>query len=97
MKQKISRSIYLLKRTLNNHQVFVVLAVVLAVIVAVLARYYMLSSLPIDQAYVDEEVQKVKPVRFDDEAIKQMENLRDSNVGDPGTDLSTSRQNPFTE
>lgn len=79
------------------HQSFVILILVLIVLVGVLYRVKFLNDLPVDQAYMNQEMQKVKVVKFNEAAIEQIKALRDSNVATPGTELPKNRQNPFAE
>lgn len=84
-------------KILRNHQIFVTLVVILAVIIAVVVRIGMLNSINTDQSVVDNETSSLKPVKFNQAAIDEMRELRDSNVTIPGTELPGNRQNPFSE
>lgn len=97
MKLELSKYKYAVSKTLRSHQAFVVLLLVLVVLLAVFIRINTLNNLPVDQTRINQESSKVKPVRFDEDAIKQIEALKDSNVEDPGTQLPGNRQNPFNE
>jgi predicted RND superfamily exporter protein len=88
---------YRLTKLFRVHQSFVILLLVLVVLVAVFYRVKSLNDLPVDQAYMTQEMQKLKAVKFNEEAIEQIKALRDSNVATPGTDLPKNRQNPFAE
>lgn len=97
MKEKISSLKRQLTKLLHGHQAFVVIITVLLVLTAVFLRISSLSNAPIDQNYLNQEVEKVKPVQFNQDAIEEIEKLKDSNINDPGTQLPENRQNPFNE
>ena len=78
-------------------QAFVVTTMVLFVLLLVFGRINMLNELPEDQAYLDTKMSTIKKVNFNEEAIKQIEKLKDSDVATPGTDIPVDRQNPFSE
>jgi len=88
---------YRLAKIFRLHQAFVILILVLMVLVAVFYRVKSLNDLPVDKVYMNQEMQKIKTVKFNEEAIEQIKALRDSNVATPGTDLPKNRQNPFNE
>lgn len=97
MKSQFAKYRYRFTKVLRSHQAFVVLLGVLSVLLVVFIRINTLSNMPTDQGYLNQEVEKLKPVRFDEEAIEQIRALNDSNVNDPGTQLPSNRQNPFSE
>lgn len=97
MKSQFARYRYRFMKVFQNHQAFVVILVVLCVLLAVLLRISTLSSLPLDKNRFNQESAKVKPVRFNEKAIEQIQSLSESNVADPGTQLPSNRQNPFNE
>ena len=94
---KLQPYIYRLSKLFRVHQSFVILLLVLIVLVAVFYRVKYLNDLPVDQVYMTQETQKMKTIKFNEEAIEQIKALRDSNVATPGTDLPKNRQNPFAE
>lgn len=96
-KGQLSSLKYRLTKTLHSHQAFVVLLAALIVLLLVFIRINTLGNLPLDQKYLNQEVEKIQPVRFNEEAIEQIKALNDSNVTDPGTQLPNDRQNPFNE
>ncbi|MFO0971192.1 MAG: hypothetical protein U0520_02460 [Candidatus Saccharimonadales bacterium] len=95
--KSLARHWYQLGKVMRTHQTFVVLVVVLLVLLAVFIRINELGSMPLDQAYLQQEGEKIKSVKFNEEAIEQIKALNESNVNDPGTRLPTDRQNPFSE
>lgn len=97
MKDVIQRYRYSISKLFHTHEAFVVLIAVLLLMTAVFLRIHSLSSLPPNQAYYDKQVSTIKPVRFNQDAITKIEQLRDSNVANPGTSISTDRDNPFAE
>lgn len=97
MKSKFTNFQHQLVKVLHNHQAFAVLTAVLFVLTAVFLRISALSNTPIDQSYLNQEIEKVKPVQFNQDAIDEIEKLKESNIADPGTQLPTNRQNPFNE
>jgi len=70
---------------------------VLLVLVFVVVRINTLNNLPIDEAYYNSQTSQLKSVNFNHEAITKIEQLRDSNVTEPGTSLPANRSNPFAE
>lgn len=94
---KLATYRFRLLKLFRVHQSFVILILVLVVLVGVLYRVKFLNDLPVDQAYMNQEMQKVKAVKFNEAAIEQIKALRDSNVATPGTELPKNRQNPFAE
>lgn len=97
MKLKLPQLKNRLIKNLHSHQAFAVIVAVLIILLAVFLRISSLSNAPIDQAYLNQEVEKVKPVQFNQNAIKEIEKLKESNIEDPGTQLPQNRQNPFNE
>ena len=97
MKHQFSALQYKSTKLLHSHQTFVVLVAVLIVLMMVFLRINTLSSIPLDQSYLNQETSKLKSVRFNEDAIEQIKTLNDSNVSDPGTQLPQNRQNPFNE
>lgn len=97
MKNQLSNYKYRLIKLLHSHQSFVILLAVLLVLLLVFLRINTLGNLPLDQAHLNREAEKIKPVRFNEDAIEQIKALNDSNVADPGTQLPGNRQNPFNE
>jgi hypothetical protein len=95
--KSLGRYWYQLGKTLRVHQVFVIVVAVLLVLLAVFIRINELGSMPLDQTYLQQEIDKIKPVKFNQEAIEQIKALNESNVSDPGTRLPANRQNPFNE
>lgn len=88
---------YRATRLLRAHQTFVVILITLCILGISFLRVQSLNSIPVDQAYIDDESLHIKTVRFDQEAIEQIKALRDSNVEAPGVNLPGDRQNPFSE
>lgn len=97
MNQKLALYRYKTAKFLHLHQAFVILVTVLLLLVFVAFRINTLSNLPMDEAYYTKQTSQLKTVRFNQEAIKQIEELRDSNVTAPGTSLPKDRTNPFVE
>lgn len=97
MKTQFKRYRLKIAKMLRDHHIFVVLLIVLAVLLAVFIRINTLNSLPLDQARLNQESEKIKPVRFNEGAIEKIKALNESNVADPGTQLPDNRQNPFSE
>ncbi len=97
MREKLNRLNYKFTKLLHLHQAFVVITVVLVILIAVFIRINTLNEMPVDQAFLDSEVSKIKTVNFDKTAIKEIEALSDSDVTVPGTDLPANRKNPFSE
>lgn len=97
MKSRTTRYKYKFAKIFTAHQAFVVVVSVLLVLVAVFVRINTLNNLPIDQAYLIKQSEGVNPVKFDENAIEKIKTLNESNVNDPGTQLSGNRNNPFSE
>lgn len=97
MKLQFASYRYRFAKALHSHQTFVIILGVLLVLLGVFLRINGLNSLPLDEAHLKQETEKIKPVRFNEEAIEQIKLLNDSNVDDPGTQLPGNRQNPFNE
>ncbi len=97
MKQKVIQSYYYFIKIFHNHEAFVVLLLVLVALICVFLRINYLSNLPADQLYFDQTRSEIKEVNFNEDAISKIEQLRDSNVEDLGTQLPVDRINPFNE
>ena len=97
MKRRIELYRYRALKVLKTHQTFVVLVSILLVLLAVLLRLSALNTIPVDQSYLLQKMNGVKAVKFNRDAISQIEDLNESNVSNPGTQLPTNRQNPFSE
>lgn len=97
MKNKLITKYYSVVKIFHTHEAFVVLTIVLVALIAVVVRINHLSNLPPDQAYFDKSSSEIKSVNFNEDAINKIEQLRDSNVQDPGTQLPVGRNNPFNE
>ncbi len=97
MKSQFTTLNYKLQKLLHEHQAFVVLVIALLVLMGVFLRINTLANQPLDQAYLTSESSKLKSVRFNEDAIRQIKALQESNVNDPGTQLPSNRQNPFNE
>lgn len=97
MKQNLQKLQYKFTKFFHTHEAFVVLTLVLVALMAVVLRINYLNNLPADEDYYNQSVSDIKPVTFNQEAIEKIEQLRDSNVDDPGTQLPQDRNNPFTE
>lgn len=97
MKKQLNLLKYRLAKLFKNHQAFVVIVVVLMVLMAAMLRINSLSNIPLDQGYLDKKSSELKSVQFNQDAISQIQDLNDSNVDDPGTQLPSNRQNPFNE
>ena len=97
MMQKFAHFKYRFIKLFHSHQAFVVTTMVLFVLLLVFGRINMLNELPEDQAYLDTKMSTIEKVNFNEEAIKQIEKLKDSDVATPGTDIPVDRQNPFSE
>jgi hypothetical protein len=97
MTQKLAHFKYRFTKLFHSHQAFVVTTIVLCVLLLVFARINVLNEMPEDQVYLDSKISTIKKVNFNEDAIKQIETLKDSDVTTPGTDLPINRQNPFNE
>lgn len=97
MKQQLTLLRYKFTKLFHQHEAFVVILAVLSVLIVLALRINSLSNIPMDQSYYDKKVSELKTVNFNNEAIKQIEALRDSNVTNPGTELPADRTNPFVE
>ncbi len=97
MKNRFLKNYYSFIKVFHTHEAFVVLTIVLIALIGVVARINHLSNLPADQLYFDQSSSEIKAVNFNEDAIKKIEQLRDSNVQDPGTQLPVDRNNPFNE
>lgn len=97
MKQKVTQLYYSFIRIFHNHEAFVVLTISLTALIVVILRINNLNNLPADQLYYDQAVSEIKSVNFNEDAINKIEQLRDSNVEDLGTQLPVDRTNPFNE
>lgn len=97
MKQKIIKKVQSLRKVLRAHQLFSVTFVFLLILIVMVLRIRHLSDLPPDQGYIDEQLLKTKTVNFNQQAIEDIQALRDSNVSVPDSQLPGNRQNPFSE
>lgn len=97
MKKQFNRIKYRLSKVLRTHQGFVVIVVVLTLLIVAVLRLNMLGNIPVDQTYLDQQSSQIKSVKFNQDAISQIEDLQDSNVADLGTRLPANRENPFNE
>lgn len=97
MQKRLNQYRYEVVKLLRMHQTFVVLTLMLLILVIAMLRINSMGRLPLDQTYIDKKSSEIKAVKFNAEAINQIEALRDSNVLKPGTELPSSRQNPFNE
>ena len=97
MNQRINMYRYKVAKLFHTHEAFVIATVVLLLLLGVILRINTLSNLPIDEVYYTEKTSQLKSVTFDQDAIKKIEELRDSNVTTPGAELLENRNNPFTE
>lgn len=86
-----------LVKTLHTHQAFIVLIVVLLLLVFVIVRINTFNNITYNEAYYTQETASLKSVQFNQEAIEQIEALRDSNVNEPAVQLPGDRSNPFAE
>lgn len=94
---KLSALQYKVAKALRGHEAFIVSVVALLVLFLLTLRINSLNNLPMDQAYYDQKTSELKSVTFNQDAIDQIESLRDSNVADPGVQLPSGRDNPFVE
>jgi maltodextrin utilization protein YvdJ len=97
MKSKLTSIRRTIRRIYKQHRTFVLVLAVLSVSLVMVVRIFILSNTGTDQDYLNENENKVKAVNFRQEAIKEIESLRDSNVNVPGVQLPSGRQNPFSE
>lgn len=97
MKNKFAKYYYSFIKMFHTHEAFVALTLVLLALIGVVARINYLSNLPPDQTFLDLSSSQIKAINFNEDAIKKIEQLRDSNVEDPGTQLPVDRNNPFNE
>lgn len=86
-----------LTQFMHRHQAFLVLTCVLVILTFVILRINSLGNIAPDASYFERETSSLKPVQFNQEAITQIEALRDSNVSEPTVELPRDRNNPFTE
>lgn len=94
---KLSALRYKLAKSLRGHEAFIVSVIALLILLLLTLRINSLNNIPMDQAYYDQKTSEVKGVTFNQEAIEQIETLRDSNVADPSAQLPDGRDNPFVE
>ena len=94
---KLSALQYKIAKSLRGHEAFTISVLALLVLLLLTLRINSLNNLPMDQAYYDQKTSELKSVTFNQDAIEQIEALRDSNVADPGVQLPNGRDNPFVE
>lgn len=97
MKEKFKNILYKFTSMFAKHLGFVVACIFLAVASMVVYRLFVLSTIEPNQDYISDQKLDIKTVKFDEDAIKKIEALRDSNVDNPGTNIQKNRQNPFAE
>lgn len=97
MKKKFTKAYLKLQRVFAKRHGMIVLAIVLVVSSLVILRITALSNIEPDQELLDEQTGRVQSVIFNQDAIEKIEDLRDSNVKEPGTQIQKDRQNPFSE
>lgn len=96
MKQKFNQIRLKLATIFNEHQWFIVITTVLLILLAMVLRINYLNNLKLaPEEAGDNKV--YTPAKFNQQAIKKIQSLRDSNVAQPGTSIQQGRQNPFTE
>lgn len=94
---KVAAVRYKLSKSLRGHEAFIVSIIALLILLLLTLRINTLNNLPMDQAYYDQKTSELKSITFNQEAIEQIETLRDSNVIDPSAQLPDGRDNPFVE
>ena len=97
MKEKLKTLRFKSSELINKHEVFVVLAILLFISAMVIFRLISMSNIEPDQGYIDDQTISIQPIKFDEDAIEKIEDLRDSNVKDLGTQIQNNRENPFSE
>ena len=97
MTKDYARLKYKIVKILHSHQAFIVLIGVLVLLVFVIMRINTFNNIGYDEAYYTRETASLKSVQFNQEAIEQIEALRDSNVDEPAVQLPGDRSNPFAE
>ncbi len=97
MKAKVKGYLLKTKEVLTKNQAFVSACIFLGIAAFVLYRLMVLSNIGPDSAAILDQQRTIKTVQFNQQAIDQIEELRDSNVKTPGTDIQKNRQNPFAE
>lgn len=97
MKRQLEILRYKAVKLFKMHQTFVVLVIMLFVLFVALMRVTALNNIPVDQTYLLQKMTGVKAVVFNRDAISQIEDLNESNVNNPGTQLPSNRENPFSE
>lgn len=97
MKAKLQTLRIKLSTIFSKHLAFVVMCIFLLIASFVVYRLTVLSSMEPNPDVIADEKLKIKAVQFDQDSIKQIESLRESNVKTPGTDIQKNRQNPFKE
>jgi hypothetical protein len=97
MKLKITRYRYQFSKAFRSHEAFVAIVITLLILIGAVLRVSMLNNLPIDQNYLVKKTNAITSVKFNHEAIEQIQTLNQSNVSTPGTELPSNRQNPFSE
>lgn len=94
---KLAALQYKVSKALRGHEAFIVSVMALLILLLLTLRINTLNTMPMDQAYYEQKTSELKSVTFNQEAIEQIETLRDSNVSDPGAQLPSGRDNPFVE
>ena len=97
MKAKITKLYYKVKEIFKKHQAFVVVAIMLLITGFVIYRLFVLSNLEPSPDSIDDQTRSIQAIEFNEEAIEKIEELRDSNVKEPGTQVQEDRNNPFSE
>jgi hypothetical protein len=97
MRQKIQAIQFKMQSVFSSHQAFVVLSLLLIIATLVIFRLTSLSNLEPSAEYIDDQTRTIQPVPFNEEAIKEIQALRNSNVSNPGTQIQEDRSNPFAE
>ncbi len=97
MKDKFKKIRFKVSEIFSKHQAFVVMIVFLAIFATVIYRLTILSNIKADQTVIDDQTATLKTINFNQDAIDKIEQLKDSNVKTPGTQLQKDRQNPFAE
>ncbi len=97
MKDKIKKISFKLSDIFSSHQAFVIVIIFLTIFAVVIYRLTILSNLQPDQTLIDDQTATLKSINFNQDAIDKIEELKDSNVKSPGTQVQKNRQNPFAE
>lgn len=97
MKDRLKKLHLKVTSIFTHHQTFVVVSLLLLLVAGVMVRLGGLSNMEPTQEVIDDQSSSVKSVIFNEDAVEEIEALRDSNVKEPGTQVQQNRDNPFSE